>query len=123
LKKPNPGAPGGDRIVIELEGVFSEFGPIDNEEQQIDSADLRSSHGMRELDVGSRYEVPNPHPGEELKRKLRYLIVEDQYELVARQEYDLLARWTVIEPDQLDGLNDDLFNYSASFYGPTLQQQ
>jgi hypothetical protein len=121
LRKPNPGAPGGERVIIEVDGTYNDLVPSgdDVQERWIDIADIPGQDdGQRvELELPPPYEVPNPHPGEELLRRLRKLTQNGSYRLVFRRVNDFSARWEAVLTDQLDGLDDDLFNYEFSCYG------
>jgi hypothetical protein len=102
LKRPNPGAPGGDRVVIELDDAYSLVRQPDDGERGIHILDLPGSDYPSEPEEPLPvYEVPNPHPGEELKNRFRLLLMDGGHELVVRQANDLRARWEAIEVEQL----------------------
>ena len=119
LSKPNPGAPGGDRIVLVIEGdgTYAKEAPRDDDREGDD--DVQEGWG----ELQPPYKAPNPHPGEELLRRLRKLIKNGPYQLVFRRVNDFGARWEAVLTDQFVGLDDDLFDYKSSCHGSPLRQR
>lgn len=113
-------------MVIEVDGTEAELAPSGDgvQEQSIDITDIPGrDDGQRvEPELPQLYNVPNPHPGEELLRRLRRLTKSGSYQLVFRRVNDFGARWEAVLTDQFDGLDDDLFNYEFSCYGSPPRQ-
>jgi hypothetical protein len=111
LRKPNPGAPGGDRVVLVIKGDDEKEAPKDDDVQE-------------EWDeLQPPYKTLNPHPGEGLLRRLGKLTKNGPYQLVFRRVNDFGARWEAVLTDQFVGLDDDLFDYESSCYGSPPRQR
>jgi len=127
LRKPTPGAPGGERVLIEVDVICERVAaPDDVQHRWVDITDVP---GIKNIDAKTLlppyepYEVPQPHPGEEFLGRLRELTKgESPYELVFRRLNDFGARWQAVALDQFDGLDDDLFDYALSRYGAAPRQ-
>jgi hypothetical protein len=72
---------------------------------------------VSEPEVSSLYTAPNPHPGEELLRRLRKLTKNGPFQLVFRRANDFGARWEAALMNQFKGVDDNLFDYERSCYG------